>query len=539
MDDLEANQVDEQTSLLPARAPVERGWSKSLGGVLISVLLMISSLLLFFRGMRLWQLKEELSQSAKLALSTFSLGSIYDEGVEVTINGSVIMDYSPVQGTYRQRVVTTVANWLHNVQVDNSTVAIYLVDTNEKQLDRQLIRAVNASVPPLDINIRPGQETNLSFTAYLHDFASPPAMGTIVQKLLSSDSIMFAGTTDVVVRKAGIGIGPLAVKIEQTLENKYLQFPQFNIFDISLNQADDNQSIEVSARASAFYEYPIRLDVPGTKWEVGIDGCRISNTHDSVPIAQAITTGISLVPKSVVEAGVTSVMTRFSTRLLEPCTLDGKSPLDHFVDHYLRGATNCIHIKGSETQSEVVFSWLADLLTGIALELPFVGKAETDELLRKIQFKNVRLDVPSLFRNPITDSRFNADVRVTAQPPDAINISRGMFLEASRVRGVAVLVYEQEEFAQTAIEDWIPCDTSAGDPDDDEERGGYNIDFSVESAPLNVTDQNVFGKVVRQMLFKEEAPVHVNSTVDVEVNCAIGRFTLSGIVIEGDTDLKM
>lgn len=521
-----------------------RARTRRMQNLLVSILILLLSSLLFLRALRVRELKEELSQSANLELTGISLGSVYDKGIEVIIDGRVSMDYTTVKGDIRQGIVTAVSDFLHIIHVETSTVAIYLVKNNEdnssdeQKEEEELTRAVCASLPSFDISIRPGEETNLTLTVFLHDFASAYVMGTIVKRLLSDESISFAGVTDIALKKWGINVGPLQVKIRQTLQSD-ISIPKFDIFGLSIDEAADNGDLMIYARISALYDYPLRVDIPSTIWELRVEGCPASNTTvDHILVTKSRVTDLTLEPNSIVEAGVSSRLKLLPFQLFEPCSDGSKSALDYFIDNYLLGIQNNIYIKGALNQDDIIPNWFAELISAISFQAQFDGLNNTEQLLKRVKFNNMRLEISDISHESmkdLNDPHFGADVQVTTRPPNSIHISPEMYLEADWLKGTGDLFYEGDEFAKVYIEDWVPCETSLGDPDDPEEQGCYNIDFTVESIPLDVTNQNVFGKVIKQTIFNGEALVHIKTVMDVQVNCAIGGFIVSGLEIEGDS----
>lgn len=487
-------------------------------GVVLALLFLLVTLL------RVDELQEEITKVPRVEIEGVSLAGVTTEGLDVRIRGRNTMDYSIVKGSVRSKVVKLGASIVGKLKIsDRSKVKVYF-----ENADDEYLRAVNAQVPPIDVNISPGEITNFDFITKLYNFGSPYLMGSIAEQLLSKEPLKFRGIGQVALSKGFLNLGVFPVEIDEIVASPGGKDDsgEMKLKIGGLNLKNREEGLAISTYVEADYDYPVEAEIPELYWNVNIPGC---NDDESLMICEGQTASTQLIPYSSVNVSVLSNLDKISEKLTTPCSVGEKSPLDRFVSRYFDGKGNDLVITGANHQPEHVPEWLTNTLKGIEFAFEFGGKNKDDEIIKDIAFRDFRLHMFQSAQNP----RVSAVVTVTIQTPQQIDIGSEVPLSVLNAKGLANLFSKQhQKFAEINIPDWVECTTTVTDKDT------YLVEFAIRSSPVNVTNEAVFSKVMRQVVFAGSAPVRIESLIDAQVHTPVGIFELTEISADGNTEIK-
>ncbi|KAA8917342.1 hypothetical protein TRICI_000497 [Trichomonascus ciferrii] len=487
-------------------------------GVVLALLFLMVTLL------RVDELQEEITKVPQVKIEGVSLAGMTTEGLDVRIRGQNTMDYSIVKGSVRSRVVKLGARIVNKLKIsDRSRVKVYF-----ENADDEYLRAVNAQIPPIDVNISPGEATDFDFVTKLYNFGSPYLMGSIAEQLLSKEPLKFRGIGQVALSKGFLNLGVFPVEIDEIVASPGGKDDSgdMRLKIGGLNLQNRDKALDISTYVEADYNYPVEAEIPELNWNVNIPGC---NDGESLMICRGQTAKTQLIPYSSVNVSVLSNLRTVSEKLKTPCAVGKKSPLDRFISRYFEGKGNNIVITGADHQPEHVPEWLGNTLQGIEFTFEFGGKNKDDEIIKDIAFRDFRLHMFQSNQNP----RVSAVVTVTIQTPEQIAIGSDVPLSVLNAKGLANLFSKQhQKFAEINIPDWVKCTTTVKDDNT------YLVEFAIKSSPVNVTNEAVFSTVMRQVVFSGSAPVRIESLIDAQVHTPVGIFELTEISANGNTEIK-
>ncbi|CAN6601909.1 hypothetical protein TRVA0_002S00364 [Trichomonascus vanleenenianus] len=488
-------------------------------GVTVAIVLLVA------KALRLDDLQEELLHAPVLELESVSVAGFSSEGLHLRLSGELSLDYSGVSGAARGAAVRRTARLVRTLQVEEGEMHLYF----ERDED-EFAKTVTASLPPMEVNITEHVATRFDFVTTLSEFGSPYVLGTIAERLIAAEPLTFKGVAMIGVRKGPLALGPLPIVVEETVNDSARDGGDMSlqVGDITLRQERRTSRIVVTTEVAAQYNFPVDAEVPEISWLISIPAC---DADDRIVVAQAETSAIHLVPFAVSNVSVTSVVDGLPEELKRPCHEYGeRSPLDEFVQNYLDGEDNTVAISGAPEQSDRVPAWLGSILQGIEFKVPLGGNQGGGDLIRDLEFGDFRLELEMA---PLRMPRVSAAVRVTIAPPESIHIDQSIDIKVLKARGLADLYSQGEKFAQLNIQEWVPCETfKHGDL--------YKVQFELDKIPVNVTNESVFSRVMREIVFQGSSAVRVESLTDavVSVPKPIGSFVLTEIPASGDTNLR-
>jgi hypothetical protein len=499
---------------------------KGVGAKTVAVLVLMCLFLFGLHLLRLSDLQEEIARSSKINIEQIELDSFTDDGVRVRVMGYTHMDYGEVQGSARSSFVKGAADMVRMVDVGIISVQLFL-DRGEDS-DPRYDRAANTSVPAMVVDIRSGHNTSFDFVTTLSDFGSPLVMSTIVEKILANGEMRFKAVAQIPVQKWGFELTVATVALDEVLNPPHDGNGQmnFDVGDIYITP-NSNIGLDISTKLTAAYDLGVALVIPALNWNLEVQGCGESDDEaDMILVSEGRTSSLELVPHSLMSISVTTSLSELPISLTRSCDNSTRSPLDSFITRYLSGHPNRVIIEGSESQEDDIPPWLAGLVRSVHFGFVFDGKRDGDDLIDDLEFRDFKLQLRQI-------PRASANVRVKIRLPELIDIDDTVPLEVSYTRGIADLFSDGELFAHLDIDQWIPCTTSPGD-----EKDTYFIQFALDAVPVQVTDQSVFGRVMREVIIAGSSPIRVEAVVDAQLDTPLGEFVLSGLPAAGNTVLR-
>ena len=281
-------------------------------------------------------------------------------------------------------------------------------------------------------------------------------------------------------------------------------------------------------------EYPVEFTVPSLEFDILVQGC--SPDQPYLRLADAITEEIEVQPKKDVEVQVGGFLQKLPETLLATCPQSQKSPLDALLGEYIRGDETTIYVRGSSSPSGNTPEWVTALIQSITVPVPFPGKT-FDNLIRNFSLADVHFALPDPFATPDTPKaspRISATVKALVGLPKEMNFP----IDVSRVRADADVYYHKKKLGRLDLNKWQRANTTRIEAHGDIEAG-LAVESIVKNAPLKITDDDVFTKVVEDLVFGGKPVVlGVKADVDVETETALGKFVVREIPAEGKVFVK-
>lgn len=517
-----------------------------LGRTLLAVLAVVFGMLFLTYLIGPFDLKDQLASVPKVSLNEFSVDRLTDDGLNIKVAGQVIADYSDVNGTLRRGLVKTIGGWLKTVEVRNSTLDIFFEDEDWKEGDHPKnetdARTVRATIPPMTVDIKQGHNTSFDIVTTLSDFGSSDVIESIVDRLIHAQEVKFVGRANITAGKFGLFVGPIPLAIKESInkpeddddddDDGSKSFFGYNISDINVTpKSGSKDSLAVGFSAFVENSYDISMSLPPLLWEVSIEGC-----DSMVPVVDGVTNAIDVKPFTAVNVSVDSNVGEIPKDLLKHCSNDNKSPLDRFIHKYLSGSPTSLLVAG-KLSGYLMPKWLEELLQHVSIKLNFKSPGQKEDLIESVSFQNLKLELPES-KNPLVKPkgppRISAIVSATCRAPSKIIIADDVKAGITNARGVSGFFSEDKEFARVILEDWVPCMTRREENTSDM----FIVDFALDSVPLDITDQAVFGKVIQTILVNGQAPIRIEAIADAELRTPIGEFVLTEIPAKGDTVIK-
>lgn len=275
--------------------------------------------------------------------------------------------------------------------------------------------------------------------------------------------------------------------------------------------------------------YPISFTVPPLSFDILVPNC--APDLPQVNLANATTQAIDIESRQDVKVDVAGIIRELPESLTTACSNTEKSPLDLLLGGYIGGNETTIYVRGSDSPSPETPEWMAGLLKGVVVPVPFLGPT-FDSLIRDFSLANVHFNLPNIFADPGSPEsrpRLSAVVRALVNLPREMNFPLGV----DKVRADAIIYYRKKKLGTLDLKKWQSANSTRIEADE-EKPAGLAVDSIVKNAPLNITDDDVFAEVMEALLFgTEKVALGVKAQVDVETESALGRFVVRDIPAEG------
>lgn len=275
--------------------------------------------------------------------------------------------------------------------------------------------------------------------------------------------------------------------------------------------------------------YPLTFTIPSLSFDILVQNC--APDLPPVNLANATTRPIDIKSRQDIKVDVGGIFQELPESLTTACPNTDKSPLDLLLGGYIRGDETTVYVRGSDSPSSDTPEWMAGLLKGVIVPVPFPGHT-FDNLIRKFSLANVHFTLPNFFAEPGSPEsrpRLSAVVKALVNLPQEMNFP----VEVDKVRADAVIYYRKKKLGTLDLKNWQRANSTRVEADE-EKPAGLAVDSIVENAPLNITDDDVFAEVLEALLLgTERVALGVRAQVDVETNSALGRFVVRDIPAEG------
>lgn len=452
--------------------------------------------------------EEYVKEALSFEADNLSIESFTDTGVRARIQGTVWLDASKVHKKPVRdlgRFATYIAK---EVESGESHVQVFLPDYDDALLG-------SAILPPIKINIRNGHYNWIDRVVDLEpgdvDGIRRVAHDFMDHKL---HELRIKAVASVAVKSGLVSAKQQVTQFLTLAGSEVPEMPKPELESLKVAQHHGPEGIKAWAKLSVPSNYPVSLDVPPMSFDVLLPDC----FDDYLLFATTTTEWIEVRPKKNISVAATGLMTRLPTSLTSACPGSSKSPLDEFITSYLRGKDATVFIRGGQQTPETPM-WIGKLLRDTIVPVPLPVRP-FDNTIKNFSLANVHFSLPE---DPAGRPVLSATVRVLVGLPKDMNFD----IDVDRVRAFGSVYYEGEEMGKLDLSKWQEARSKKSD-------GDLLVESQVVDAPLDITNEDVFARLVQKMVFKHQGvSLDVAVTVDVDATTALGSFVISGIPSKG------
>ena len=463
--------------------------------------------------------KEYAQEALVFEPDRLSVDSFTSFGVRARIQGVVYLDASRVSKKY-VRDLGKVATWMvKEVECRESDVQVFLPQYGNALLG-------NAQLPAVKLNIRNTYYNHLDLFVDVEP-GDVDGIRTVAKDFLDGNlKVLTVKAIAKLPLKSGLlNLGTHTVDHVLRFEGSDVpDVPDLDIRKLVLAEygpPGHPSGVKATATVSLMNDFPVSFDVPPLGFEVLLPDC----FEDYLKLCIARTDTLHVMPKQMVNASVTGTIKQLRTSLTTACPGSGKSPLDSLVADYLSGRDTTVYIRGGEQEQDTP-EWIAKLLQDTTLPFSLPGHP-FDNLIKEFSLADVHFSLPDPLSND-TRPKISAVVKVLVGLPEEMNVN----LDVDQVRADADVFYKGHRMGKLDLRKWQAANATKHGED-------LLIQSVVDNAPLEVTDNDVFSKVVRQLVFGNKGvELGVEANVDANTQTALGHFVVRNIPAQGKIHVK-
>ncbi|KAK7948333.1 uncharacterized protein PG986_009219 [Apiospora aurea] len=475
--------------------------------------------------------QEYAKQAAVVEPTSLSLESITADGLRARIQATFRLDGARVANGHVRRVGKA-ATWVASqIGTEETTIVVTLPDYKDLLLG-------TATLPPLVIHLKDGEVTDFDFVTDIVP-GNVDGIRSIANEWLEGrlGSVRLEGKADLALKSGLLPLGTHSVAESLVFEAKKIPaLPQYNITRLNVKDVPgpgDKQSMLAEVTIVARNDYPLKLDVPELAFEILVPGC---DTDDLIVVADAVTSEMSVKPRSNVQADVHGIIRELPESLTRDCPDSKSSPLDLILKQYMQGEPATLYVRGSSRPDGSTPRWIADILSSITVPVAFPGKS-LDGLIRNFTMSDVHFTMPDPFADPddpASNPTVSGNILVTAGLPSEMNFG----INVTKVRANATVYYKSHELGVLDLKKWQDANSTRVEENKHHEAS-LVIGSRINEAPLEITNGSVFGDVVQQLLFgRKNIQLAIKAAVDVKVETSLGQLVLKEVPAEGMIPVK-
>lgn len=288
---------------------------------------------------------------------------------------------------------------------------------------------------------------------------------------------------------------------------------------------------EVSLRVSN--KYPLDFVIPPLGFAILVSPCTPEDPY--ITLADATIGRTQIKPKEDLSLDVTGYVRRLPEALITACPGTKISPLDTILGDYIHGDATTVYVRGSDTQSDHTPRWITDLISGITVPVSLPGHT-FGRLVREFSLRDVQFSLPDSDAQPGTPEaqpKISATIKALVALPKEMNFG----IDVRRVRANADVFFHGEKLGFLDLQNWR--NATSVSINDTRFGAGLEVESSLRRAPLTITNDGLFGRVVQALLTsKQNVTLAIKANVDVELQTALGTFVVRRIPGEGVVAIK-
>jgi Protein of unknown function (DUF3712) len=448
-----------------------------------------------------------------------SIDSLTSFGVRARIQGDFWLDASRVRSK-PVRDLGRLATWIaREAESGKSEVKVHLPEYSDTLLG-------TAHIPPIKVNIRNNHYNHIDILTDLEP-GDVEGIRAVADDFLAGrlKHLNVEAVAQMPLKTGLIKLGIQTISQVLVLKGKDVsEMPNFDVRKLRFGEhgpPGHPDGVKAMATVSMMNPYPINFDVPPLGFEILLPDC----FDDYLVLGTAKTDIIQILPKEPISASVTGLIRQLPTSLTTACPGSHNSPLDSIVGDYLAGRNATVYIKGGE-QDENTPEWIGRMLRDTTVPFSLPGHS-FDNLIKEFSLADVHFSLPNpVARDP--HPKISAVVKVLVGLPQEMNVN----LDVDRVRADADVFYNGDLMGKLDLRKWQAANATKLGED-------MLIQSAVREAPLEITDDAVFSKVVQQLVFGGKG-VHltVKANVDANTATALGQFVVRSIPAKGKIFVK-
>lgn len=460
--------------------------------------------------------EEYVKEAVEFEADSLSIESFTDTGIQARIQGTVWLDANKVHKKPVRDLGKFATYIAREVESGETNVKIYLPGYDNALLGSIVVPGVKMNIRNghynwIDIitEVQPGEPEGIRRLA--HDF---------MEKKLSDLTVK--AIVDVPVKTGLVSINQQVTQFLTLQSGEVPDMPKPELESLRVAEWHDGDSpgspsgIKAWARLSVENKDlpPVNLEIPPMTFDVLLPDCG----DNYLLFATTTSDKVSIRPKHNISISVTGLMSQLPTDLTSACPGSSKSPLDTFIASYMKGEDATVYIRGGDPTPETP-DWLGKLLRDTVVPVP-LPVHPFDDMIKNFSLTNVHFSLPE---SPDGQPELSATVGVLVGLPNDMNFD----VDVGRVRADGFVSYEGKEMGKLDLRKWQQARSH-------KVGGDLLVESEVVKAPLVITDEDVFAKVVQKMVFKHEGvELTVHAVVDVDATTALGSFVVSGIPSKG------
>jgi len=469
-------------------------------------------------------------QAAVFRPTRLALDDLTAHGATVLVQGDFAMDSSRVP-QQSVRALGRLGTWLaHVIETGPADVDLLLPDYANARLG-------TAHVPRLSLNIRSDHTTHLSFVATLQPGA-PEGIRGVAQDWLHARlaHIRITATAAVPLRAGLISLGRQIIEHSVVLHRGSVPaLPHYNITKMNLREArHGHKGLGIDASIVVTNDWPLHMTLPAVAVDVLIDGCVPADGHILVGMAE--TGALRVEPKLDVSVDVTATVANLSAPLTQVCPDSTKSPLDAFLDDYVKGQDATIYLNCCRFPDPETPTWARNLLQGITVPVPFAGR-DMGNAIKNFSLAHVHFALPSPWAEPGTPEaspKISAVVRVDIGLPHEMNFP----LRVDQVKADADIFYHKKLLGKLKLDKWQKANSTTVSG-----HGSHSplllVESDIRDAPIEIQDDDLFTEVVQALIFGGNSVLmDLKAAVSVGVETPMGKLAIRDIPAQGVVPVK-
>ncbi|KAI9815062.1 MAG: hypothetical protein M1827_002905 [Pycnora praestabilis] len=463
--------------------------------------------------------------------TNLSIDSFTTTGVRARVQGTFELDASRVKKS-AVRNVGRAGTWVaRQIESGKSNVDVYLPEYGNVLLG-------TAAIPQILVNIRNGHTTYIDFLTDLEP-GDINGIRRVANDWLDGrlGQLRVQGKADVAFKSGIFHLGTQTISESLVFEGQDLPaIPAYNITKLNFHEVplpSKQRGMAADVSLSLLNSYPVRFTVPPLRFDILVPNCTPNDPY--IFLADATTGETEIAPREEVIVEVGGLIRELSDTFTTACPDSQTSPLDLLLGDYIHGEETTVYVRGSQSQSPDTPHWITDLISSVTVPLPFPGHT-FDKLIKNFSLANVHFALPDPLADPGTPE---ADPSISALVKALVSLPKEMRfpIDVSRVRADAEVFYHNKKLGYLDLHKWqsanstrIPRLGASAD---------LEVESSVENAPLQITDDNVFADVIQALVFSGKGVMlGIKADVDVEIDTALGEFVIRKIPAEGKVAVK-
>ncbi|KAF2399060.1 hypothetical protein EJ06DRAFT_512087 [Trichodelitschia bisporula] len=487
--------------------------------------------LIMVAGFVVPQAAEEYAKQARVfEITSVSLPEFTATGARARVQGVFWLDADRV-GRQSVRDLGRFGTWIaRKVELRETRVRAYLPEYGDVVIG-------TAKVPGVKVDVRNGRKTVVDVLADLEpgdvDGIRQVADAWLAGRL---GELTVRGVVDVTLKSGIFSLGRQTVEQSMVFAGDDVPaLPAFNISKLNIHEVDlpdATQGMAADVTIKVQNGYPLDIVVPPLGFAILVDNC--SPAEPFIMLADATTNWLAIHPREDVVLNVTGVVRRLPDAFTAACPDSEFSPLDTLLGSYMHGEDTTIHVRGSDAPSLDTPRWISDLISGITVPVPIPGHS-FGNLVRNFTLADVHFSLPDPMADPDTpesNPQISATIKAVIALPEEMNLS----LDVNKIRATADIFYKKRKLGVLDLHKWQPATSH---PLGDAAGPALLIESAIASAPLSITDDDVFADVVQALLFgSKPLMLSVTAAVDVHLDTALGPLTIRRVPAQGTVPVK-